>query len=85
MCLQGFDRLTEPARRDENLNCGLQYSPLASAWEDICGVCIAARIEMALMPGGLSHAVRKPLKRTSEHSAGLHDFEVQALRCCADG
>jgi hypothetical protein len=70
------------------VNCGLQYHPQARAWENMCGVCIATRIELALMPGGLGHAARKPLKRANDpfDSAGpLRNVDVQALRRHADG
>jgi hypothetical protein len=46
--------------------CAMPFFPQSSAWGQICGQCIAARIEMSLMPGGLHQAHRKPLRRAVE-------------------
>jgi hypothetical protein len=46
--------------------CAAQFFPQSSSWGQLCGNCIASRIELSLMPGGLQEAQRKPLKRASE-------------------
>ena len=53
------------------LSCGASFSPQVPGWGDVvCGNCIAAQIELALM-GGLSLTDRKPLRRASFDAAAL--------------
>jgi hypothetical protein len=51
------------------LLCGASFSPQVPGWGNaVCGNCIAAQIELALM-GGLSLTDRKPLRRASGDTA----------------
>ena len=51
------------------LLCGASFSAQVPGWGDaICGDCIAAHIEMALMED-LSTLERKPLRRASANAA----------------
>jgi hypothetical protein len=64
------------------LSCGMSYHPQCPAWGQTCGFCIAARIEMALLPGGLGRAERKPIRRATARAGdpdSLPDGVVQAV------
>jgi hypothetical protein len=68
--------------------CAVRFFPQSSAWGHLCGNCIASRIELSLMPGGLQQAQRKPLKRASEESLSDEswvDRQLQASRERASG
>jgi hypothetical protein len=65
--------------------CGAQFFPQSDAWGDICGDCVASRIELYLMPGGLGQTVRKPSKRTSDKTDDGWEMAVEALRKQAGG
>jgi hypothetical protein len=59
--------------------CGAQFFPQSGAWGDTCGNCIAARIELSLMPGGVSQTERKPAKRANELAMGDETWTEEAL------
>ena len=64
---------------DTCCSCGEPYIPQSSAWGDLCGGCIAAQLELALM-GGLPAHERMPMRRASDipESSEGNGFELPA-------
>ena len=57
-------------------SCGCDFRPQSRDWGETCGVCIAARIELALVRATLgTNAGRRPMRRAPDEATAPTAYE----------